>query len=246
MLELCRRDIGAHTLTVVVTERRDGDQRPDLDRSSDGAIARADRQRALTGLGWSMAAEEHGVAVVDVDATGEDPSALPPGDVLVTTRGSRALSVWAGDCAPLVLCGAKGTLVAAHAGWRGLAAGIVDVAVGELTRRDDTAMAAVLGPCIHAECYEFGADDLATVAAGVGARVDQIEGSTPGGGRSLDVPAAVGGALRRLGIGLDVVAPCTSCDERWFSHRARLDEGRHAVVAWTTPCATGPGGGAGS
>ena len=247
MLELRRQVIGSRTLHVVVTERADGDQRPDRDSSIGGSgsganAARVNLQRTLTGHVWSMAAEEHGVAVVDVDAegarTGCDPHAtvpmLPPGDVLVTTQADRALSVWAGDCAPLVLCGANGTLVAAHAGWRGLAEGVIDVAVDELAKRDDHSVAAVLGPCIHAECYEFGVVDLAAVAGGVGADVDRIARSTADGRTRLDVPAAVAAALARRGIGLDVVGPCTSCDERWFSHRARRDDGRHAVVAWTT------------
>jgi copper oxidase (laccase) domain-containing protein len=154
--------------------------------------------------------------------------------VLVTKRPDRPLSIWAGDCAPLVLCGGAGTLVAAHAGWRGLAAGVIDVAVDELTRRDDHAVVAVLGPCIHAECYEFGARDLAAVAAGVGVAIDQIARPTSTGRMGLDVPAAVCAGLRRRAIDLDVVGPCTSCDERWFSHRARQDVGRHAVVTWTT------------
>jgi polyphenol oxidase len=132
------------------------------------------------------------------------------------------------------LCGRNGTLVAAHAGWRGLAAGVIDVAVAELAARGDPAAAAVLGPSIHAECYEFGSDELDAVAAGVGATTDQIAGSTRAGGQALDVPGAVAAALGRHGVTLDAVGPCTACDERWFSHRARHEDGRHAVVAWTT------------
>ncbi len=99
--------------------------------------------------------------------------------------------------------------MAVHAGWRGLADGVIDVAVDELAKRDDHSVAAVLGPCIHAECYEFGVVDLAAVAGGVGADVDRIARSTADGRTRLDVPAAVAAALARRGIGLDVVGPCT-------------------------------------
>jgi polyphenol oxidase len=238
VLELYRQAIGSYTLHVVATERVDGDQRPDRDSSLSGCAARAGRQRSLTGFEWSMAAEEHGITVVDadrtVDAAVRDVSTLPPGDVLVTEQKGRALAVWAGDCAPLVLSGRNGTLVAAHAGWRGLATGVIDAAVAELTARGDQAAAAVLGPCIHAECYEFGSDELEAVTTGVGVTTDAISGTTRGGQQALDVPGAIAAALGRHGITLDVVGPCTACDERWFSHRARNEDGRHAVVAWTS------------
>ena len=249
MLELYRQAIGTYTLHVVATERVDGDQRPDRDSSRSDRLARAGRQRSLTGFEWAMAAEEHGIVVIDagmtvngastvdgVVTTDVEPGAStpPPGDVLVTELANRALAIWAGDCAPLILSGRNGTLVAAHAGWRGLAAGVIDVAVAELTARGDQAAAAVLGPCIHAECYEFGSDELRAVASGVGATTDEIAGSTRGGRQALDVPGAVAAALGRHGITLDVIGPCTACDERWFSHRARNEDGRHAVVAWTT------------
>lgn len=233
MLELYRDVVGSRVLHVVVTERTDGDQRPDRDTAA-GATGRAIRQRELTGSDWSMVAEEHGVGVVDLDVPAPSPQVLAAGDVLVTQRPDVHLAIWAGDCAPLVLCGASGTLIAVHAGWRGLAAGIVNTAIARFDERDDTVARAVLGPCIHVECYEFGAEDLLAVAAGVGVPAGEITGSTSDGLTRLDVPAAVAAALRRHRIDLDVVGPCTSCDERWFSHRARAEEERHALVAWTT------------
>jgi polyphenol oxidase len=254
VLELYRGVVGSRVLRVVVTERTDGDQRPVAGtRRGTRRVTRPatlSTQRAITGRTWAMADEEHGVAVVEVVQTamtsktaGADDSGasgalgqqpLPVGDVLVTEQTDVPLAVWAGDCAPLVLCGAKGTLVAVHAGWRGLALGIVDVGIAELSRRGDRAERAILGPCIHAECYEFGAADLAAVAAGIGASVGEIATSRPHGGTSLDVPRAVEIGLSRRGICLDVTGACTSCDDRWFSYRARSEDERHAVVAWTT------------
>jgi hypothetical protein len=45
----------------------------------------------------------------------------------------------------------------------------------------------------------------------------------------------VAAGLRRTGVELDVVGPCTGCDARWYSHRRRGETGRHAVVAWSVP-----------
>ena len=98
---------------------------------------------------------------------------------------------------------------------------------------------AVVGPCIHAECYEFGPHELHAVASGIAGGGDPdaaaaaITATTVSGRPALDVPAAVAFALRRHHVELDTVGGCTACDPRWFSHRARADAARHAVVAWT-------------
>ncbi len=224
MLDLFRGPVGELEFVVVATDAADGDMRPD----------RADSMRDPA---WVMVDEEHGVEVFDADAGAGSPpvGTLPIGDVIVTRRADVPVAIWAGDCAPVVLCGADGTLVAVHAGWKGLAAGVLDVAVGALRSRGDRVAAAVLGPCIHPECYEFGPNELAAVAAGLGVEVASITGRTAGGGTALDVPAAVAAGLARHGVTLDVVGACTACDRRWFSHRSRRDEARHAVVAWTVP-----------
>ncbi len=160
--------------------------------------------------------------------------------MLVTSVPDTQLAIWAGDCAPVVLCGAGGTLVAAHAGWKGLAAGVLDVAVGLVVDRGDRVEAAVLGPCIHAECYEFGPAELEAVVRGIADDGDAdgataaIAARTATGRPALDVPAAVAWGLRRHRIRLDTIGPCTACEPRWFSHRARADTARHAVVAWTS------------
>jgi copper oxidase (laccase) domain-containing protein len=122
--------------------------------------------------------------------------------------------------------------VVAHAGWRGLAGGVIDVAVDALESTGTQAAAAVLGPCIHACCYEFGAADLEQVALGVGAAPSDVAGSTSWGTRALDVPAAVTAALARRGIEIDVAGVCTGCDPRFRSHRCRAELERHALVVW--------------
>ena len=161
---------------------------------------------------------------------------LGEADVIVSDGGlSRPVGVWAADCASIVLFGAAGSVAGAHAGWRGLAAGVVDVAVDVLLRRDESVVAVVVGPMIHAECYAFGDDALAAVADGVGAEAAAITGVTADGRVALDVPAAVAAALGRRDLLPDVLGDCTGCDRRWFSHRVGTDTERHVLVAWTEP-----------
>jgi len=239
--ELFRGSVGRRTLTVVATDAVDGDMRPSEPL---GHPSQIERQRALTGAEWTMVDEEHGVGVFDADAatprSTADAGDLPTADVMVSSAIDTHLAIWAGDCAPVVLCGDEGTLVAVHAGWKGLAAGVLDVAVGLIVDRCDRVGAAVLGPCIGAECYEFGPAELRAVAAGVAgggdpdAAVSAITAVTATGQHALDVPAAVAWALRRHHVELDTIRACTACDPRWFSHRARADVARHAVVAWTS------------
>jgi copper oxidase (laccase) domain-containing protein len=186
-----------------------------------------------------MVDQVHGAAALWV---GSDAGAvdrwpvLGEADVIVSEGGlSRAVGVWAADCAPIALFGAAGTVVGAHAGWRGLAAGVVDVAVDVLSRRHEAVVAAVVGPMIHAECYAFGVDELAAVALGIGAEAAAITTVTSDGQIALDVPAAVTAALGRRNVTPDVLGDCTGCDRRWFSHRVRTDIERHALVAWIEP-----------
>ena len=230
MQELLRRDIDGRTAVAAVTECSDGDVHPEL-VDADTLLR---RQHALTGNRWRMLDEVHGVEVVAIDSVDDDAWPLAGvGDVLVAETSSDVLAVWVADCAPLALFGANGTTrVVAHGGWRGLADGVIDVAVDALEFTGTHVAAAVLGPCIHACCYEFGAADLERVASGVGAATGEVVGATSWGTPALDVPAAVAAGLARRGIGLDVSGDCTGCDERFRSHRRRAERERHALVAW--------------
>ncbi len=181
-----------------------------------------------------MLDEVHGVDVVAVDSLASVAWPLAgTGDVLVAAQSSETLAVWVADCAPLALFGADGTTrVVAHGGWRGLADGVIDVAVDALESTGTQVAAAVLGPCIHPCCYEFGGADLERVARGVGASPSDVTGSTSWGTRALDVPAAVTAGLARRGIEVDVAGTCTGCDRRFRSHRRRAELERHALVVW--------------
>lgn len=229
MLEVARVRVGTGVLVVAATERHDGDVHP---RRVDAACLRH-RQAALTGVPWTMIDQVHGVTVVSVDS---EPSWVPTvgvGDVLLARDVTRPIAVWTADCAPLILTDQEGSLIAAvHAGWRGLAAGVIDVAVDAIEAQGSYVAHAVLGPSIRGCCYEFGDDDLARVAAGVGSEAGAIAATTTAGMRTLDVPTAIEVALARRGITVDTAVPCTGCDVRWYSHRTHGDEERHATLGW--------------
>jgi polyphenol oxidase len=185
------------------------------------------RRRRLVDLPWTMLDEHHGTVVVRVEQPGECDGAR--GDVAITACDDAALGCWVGDCAPVVLVGERREVAVVHAGWKGLAAGIVDVAVAAFT---EPVVAALLGPCIGPCCYEFGTGDLASVAAGVGAPAASIAGRTRRGTLALDVPAAVARACERHALTVSSFGSCTGCSFDGFSHRVRSERERHVVVAW--------------
>lgn len=164
----------------------------------------------------------HGARVVVVDAPGACHG--EEADAAVTTVAGPKLAVLTADCAPVALAG-DGVVGAVHAGWRGLAAGVVQAAVAELRRLGATRIEAALGPCIHPECYEF--DGVAQWFP------PAVHGVTSDGRPSLDVPAAVRAALAEAGAELvHDEGVCTACSAQHFSHRARGDVERQAMVVW--------------
>jgi copper oxidase (laccase) domain-containing protein len=206
------------------------------------------RRGALSDRPWSWLVQVHGSEVVEVGSPGE--GAGTEADALVSAAPGTLLAVHTADCAPIALVAdgdvAGGTVAAGpsggsggfgrpvvgavHAGWRGLAAGVIGAAVDRMRALGAGDVRAVLGPCIHAPCYEFGAADLDRVVAACG---EEARGVTAGGRPALDLPAAVRAALDRAGVELvGGEAPCTSCDTRFFSHRARGDAGRQALLVW--------------
>jgi copper oxidase (laccase) domain-containing protein len=192
------------------------------------------RRRALVDLPWTMLDEHHGTTVVRVGAPGDGDGMR--GDIAITDAGGAVLGVWAGDCAPVVVVTPGGRIAAVHAGWRGLADGVLDVAVdavaGEPGAVVPAGTVAYVGPCIGACCYAFGVDELHRVALGVGTEPASIEARTTAGAPAMDIVAAVAAALARRGVSVDAAGRCTGCDPTLFSHRARGDRGRHVLAVW--------------
>ena len=207
---------------VRFTGRADGDLRPVLP-------ATPARLAAIAGRPVSWLRQVHGRRVVVVD--GSRPVEGEEGDALVAASPGAALAVFTADCVPVALASPEGVIAAVHAGWAGLAAGVVASAVATMRDLGATRVEAALGPCIHAECYAFADVDLVPLIRAFG---PGVRGTTDAGAPALDLPAAVGAAVAAAGAG--VVADedvCTACGEdRYWSHRARKDVQRQAMVVW--------------
>jgi YfiH family protein len=188
----------------------------------------ADRWYAIADRPVAWLDEVHGTDVLVVETPGA--VAGRTGDALVTARPGVALGIWVGDCAPVGFVSQEGVIGAAHAGWRGLAAGVLDETIAVMRALGATRIDAFLGPCIHAECNEFGADDLDGLAARFGADVKAV---TSWGTPAFDLPAAIAAALALDGVTLvSGPQPCTACDDRYWSHRARRERERHGMAMW--------------
>ena len=207
---------------VLFTGRAEGDLRRSVGD---------ERRRALVDRPWTVLRQVHGAGVVVVDGPGQHWAV--EADAAVTRSRESALAVLTADCAPVAIASDEGVLGVAHAGWRGLVAGVLPNTIAAMkgVGATTTSMSAVLGPCIHSECYEFSEDDLAVVAGELG---EGVRSTTDSGRPALDVPAAVRASLASCGIELVHEDPaCTACDaNRWFSHRARGEPERQALVAW--------------
>jgi copper oxidase (laccase) domain-containing protein len=107
---------------------------------------------------------------------------------------------------------------------------VVERTVDAMRGLGATEITAAVGPCIRPGCYAFGADDLDAVAGRLGERV---RARTADGSPALDLPAAVRAALDRSGVvAVDDAGVCTACSPGHFSHRARGERERQAVVVW--------------
>jgi len=178
---------------------------------------------------WLEQVHGRQVVVVD-DVRAARPGSPPRGDALVSRSSSVALCVLVADCAPIALASPEGVFAAVHAGWRGLADGVVAAAVDTMASLGATSVAAVVGPCIHPCCYAFGVADLELLVDAFG---PEARSRTRGGRPALDLPAAALAALRDAGVGLAArPGRCTASGGGLFSHRARGDQQRQAVVVW--------------
>ena len=175
---------------------------------------------ALLGL-----TQVHGIAVATVKkpwAAGEGPVA----DAMVTDRPGLALGIVTADCAPVLFCDEKaGVVGAAHAGWRGAVAGVLEttiaamVDIGACPER----MRAAIGPCIGQASYEVGPDLREAVLTQEAADADCFaEGRRPERWQ-FDLTAYCIRRLRRAGVqAATALGRDTAAEPDWFfSHRRR-------------------------
>jgi YfiH family protein len=197
-----------------------------LTADSPKAVARnRELVREEVGRPLGMVRQVHGCTVLRMGAPPRD-RALAEADGVVTRRRDAAPAVLVADCLPVVVAGQRAVAVL-HAGWRGLAGGVLEEGVRGLREYgEQEGLEAAIGPGIGACCYEVGPEVREAFTA---------YGSEVWRGRNLDLEAVARRQLERAGVGVvHTLGLCTSCHpELFFSHR-RDDgvTGRQAGVAW--------------
>lgn len=181
----------------------------------------------------------HGVGVVrfdDAPAGHEDPAAQPEepeADAAITRRPGVVLAILTADCLPLVFAAQDGSEIAvAHAGWRGLAAGVLEATVAAMHTRPERLMA-WLGPAAGADAYEVG-DEVRDAFMQRDGDVDAAFVATRPGHWHVDLYVLARQRLAGAGVanvhggGLSTITD----PRRFFSHRRDQRTGRMATLVW--------------
>jgi YfiH family protein len=171
----------------------------------------------------------HGIEVAVDDGTrGSDPLA----DASVTSLPGSVLAVLTADCLPVLFCNAQGTEVAAaHAGWRGLAAGMLEQTVAAMHSKPEQLMA-WLGPAAGASRYEIG-EEVRQAFLAEDADAESAFTATRPGHYLIDMNAIARKRLHALGVTRVYGGQhCTIGDIRFYSHRREQRTGRMASLIW--------------
>lgn len=203
-------NLAADPSGVAFTGPEDGDMRGNS----------AARRRVSDHLGiapdWASVDQVHGARALAV----ERPGTAGPADGMVTSVPGLPLAIFTADCLGVVLTG-PGAVGVAHAGWRGLSAGILESTTELMSRLGSPAVRAHIGPGIGPCCFEVGGE--------VADRFPEEISTTTWGTTSVDLLEA---ASRLLGA-IDVSADrrCTAC-QGGPSHRRDATTTRMAALGW--------------
>ena len=230
----------------VTTRQSPGNSLPPYDAfnlglrtGEDPEVARANRALLARAFGlpspprWLHQVHGNGVEILDAAAYADGAEAQA--DAAVTHTPGVVLAILTADCLPILLCADDGTEVAAvHAGWQGLAAGVIEACVGRV-RTPPAGLIAWLGPAIGPASYEVGDEVRARFIAHDPAASAAFSATRPGHWL-CDLYTLARQRLQALGIanvhggGFD-----TRTDERLYSYRRDgAKSGRFASLIWIT------------
>jgi YfiH family protein len=194
------------------------------------------RRRMMQAMGtqqWLTSWLVHGshVRVVDQRDLGQDDVHA---DAMVTATRGMALTLRFADCIPVLFHDRRRDVIAvAHAGWKGVANGVLPATVRTMREAfgcDPADVCAGIGPSIGPEKFEVGADVAAEIQRAV---AEPVVRERPGDKPHVDLWRAARRQLRDAGlVEIEVAGLCTASDtHEWFSHRAeRGRTGRFGVV----------------
>ena len=196
---------------VAFTSVRQGDLRHDAAarRSVSGELNLSDA--------WATVDQVHGGTVVEA----RGPGSFGRADALYTSQSGLPVAVFTADCLAVVIEADRGVGIA-HAGWRGLVAGVVENLRTSMEASGWTLLRGAIGPGIGPCCFEVGPEVAARFPANIS--------KTTWGTVSVDLSQAVVAQLE----GLDVweAEGCTSCGVGFFSHRRDGTINRMAGIGW--------------
>lgn len=201
------------------------------DHVGDDPTAVAENRRRLTDrfvITPAWLRQVHGIAVVEAD-----PAQVATADASWTATPGIACTAMTADCLPVLFCNRAGTRVAAaHAGWRGLANGVLEATLDSLAVPTDEILA-WLGPAIGPQAFEVGPEVREAFIAQLPEAVKAFAASPNAGKFLADIyqlarlRLAVRGVTAVYGGGL-----CTVTDPRFFSYRRNPRTGRFASLIW--------------
>ena len=203
----------------------------------DTDIVHENRQRLAAALALPAAPrwlrQVHGVAVA-VEPGDDEPEA----DAAVATTPGTVLAILTADCLPAVFAANDGSEVgAAHAGWRGLAEGVLEATVAAM-RTPASELVAWLGPCAGPGAYEIGQEVFDAFVSRDARAADAFVATRPGHWR-VDLVRLARQRLADAGMARDAIHGgdlCTiSAPSRFFSHRRDQRTGRMATLVWREP-----------
>jgi len=210
---------------VLFTDRFDGNMSSVGGDGHEHGAANRGRLRERLGLqALARGYQVHGSTVRIVASMPEreaEVGELEDADGQATALPGLGAMVLAADCLPIAIA-TDGAVAMVHAGWRGLAGGVIERGLAAVRELDGGEVIAALGPCAGPCCYEVGPEVHATLGTGV-------EDKAP-----ADLREIARSRLEKAGVGsVILLGGCTICDERFFSHRREgVRAGRQAGVAW--------------
>jgi YfiH family protein len=176
-------------------------------------------------------AQVHGTRVVEASAM----TGVPEADAAISAERGAVCAIMTADCLPVLLCDTAGTVVGAvHAGWRGLAEGVIENTVDAMRQAGASEITAWLGPAIGPQAFEVGSEVREAFISRQPEAASAFLSTAAQGKYLADIYALA--RLRLQAVNIDKVYGggfCTFTDSsRFYSYRRDKATGRMATLIW--------------